>query len=212
MKKSTCRRMPHYTRGIVQMSQKYIKGNTLDLGAGSAKYKNIIMQSAEKYTAFDMVEGPNIDVVGDVHELPFTDNEFDTIICTQVMEHVLNPWIMVEEIARVLKPNGKCILSTPFMMPFHADPWDYYRYTLEGGCHLFERSGMTIIDKAKYGGLNVVMAETFKFSFCNPYVHVNPGFIRRNIFRVVHKLLLSLSNSTNQKTAIYANIYIVAQK
>lgn len=200
------------TRDVVRHSSGYITGNTLDLGAGTAKYKQEILKYAQKYTAFDVVAGPNIDITGDIHATGLPDASFDTIICTQVLEHVRQPWLAVKEMKRLLKPGGKCIFTVPFMMPFHADPYDYFRYTLEGGCSLFENEGFTIIEKAKYGSVPVVFAEMWKFTFCSPYIYPKPGFIRRNIFRVVHKFLLALSKTTSQKTSVYANIYIVAQK
>lgn len=196
---------------MLQMNFEHMHGDLLDLGSGKAKYKPMLLKQVGSYTAFDMVEGPNVDVVGDIHNLPFEDNSFDTIISTSVMEHVKEPWRMIEEVQRVLRPGGKCILTTPFMVPFHADPNDYYRYTTEGGKHLFERVGLEIIESIKYGGMNVVMAEMYKFLFCNPYIHTKPGFLRRNIFRVVYKFLASLSKNTKQNASVYANICIVAQ-
>ncbi|MHA1751331.1 MAG: class I SAM-dependent methyltransferase, partial [Candidatus Helarchaeota archaeon] len=99
------------TREVIKYSLKYISGKTLDLGAGSAKYRNIIKQKASEYITFDMIPGPHIDVVGNVLDLPFEDKTFDTIISTQVLEHVEKPWIMIKEIHRVLKKNGICILT-----------------------------------------------------------------------------------------------------
>ncbi len=117
------------TREVILYTQKYIQGKTLDLGAGSCKYREIISKKAEGYITFDMVPGKNIDVVGDALNLPFQAETFDTIISTQALEHVEKPWIMIKEIRRVLKSNSICILTAPFLIPYHADPHDYFRYT-----------------------------------------------------------------------------------
>ena len=195
------------------MSLPHVRGRTLDLGAGTAKYKPDILPFTSTYTTYDFIQGPHIDVVGDVHELKAFPNEsFDTVICTEVLEHVQEPWRVIEEIARVLAPNGRCILTTPFLLPFHADPHDYYRYTIEGAAHLFERTGLVVIDRAKYGNLMMVIAEAFKFSFCNPYLHHHPEFVRRNIFRVIYRFLKSFSTHTSQDTLFYSGTYIVAEK
>ncbi len=205
--------IPSLVRDIMKISSEHIKGNTLDLGAGKAKYKKMILENAEKYTAYDMVAAPNVDIVGDVHNLvAFETNTFDTVICTEVLEHVKEPWRVLEEIARVLKPGGRCILTTPFLLPFHADPHDYYRYTVEGGMHLFTRTGLKIVESAKTGNKRMVIAEAFKFVFCNPYIHTKPSFLRRNIFRVIYKFLSLGSHNSPQDSIFYTGIYIVAEK
>lgn len=72
------------------------------------------------------------DIVGDVCNIPFPDKSLDFLIIMEVLEHVKEPFIAISEIYRVLKPNGKVILSTPFIYPVHADPHDYFRYTKNG--------------------------------------------------------------------------------
>jgi len=64
--------------------------------------------------------------------LPFTDNSIDLAICVGVLEHVKKPLDIVNEIKRVLKPNGLIYIEVPFLQPFHAAPNDYYRWTENG--------------------------------------------------------------------------------
>ncbi|OGJ71626.1 hypothetical protein A2454_00840 [Candidatus Peribacteria bacterium RIFOXYC2_FULL_55_14] len=206
------RRRPQTTRGVLEVWTEVIRGRVLDLGAGRAKYKQLLQKTATDYTAFDMVDGPNIDVVGDVHNLPFDPCKFGTVVCTQVIEHVREPWRVVEEIARVLLPGGHCLLTTPFMMPHHADPHDFYRYTPDGVRHLCGRAGLEIVASGKYGGANVVAAETLKFLFCNPYAPHKPGIVRRNIFRMLYGLLLRIQRGAADRSVVYANVYVVARK
>ena len=67
----------------------------------------------------------------------FEDGEFAGVVCMEVLEHVQNPFAAVAEIGRVLKPGGKVIGSTPFMLGIHDPPHDYFRYTQFGLAHLF---------------------------------------------------------------------------
>ena len=48
----------------------------------------------------------DIDVVSDIASMPLPDNSFEVVICTDVLEHVLNPWQAVLEIGRLLKSHG----------------------------------------------------------------------------------------------------------
>ena len=193
------------------MSTKHIRGRTLDLGAGNAKYKDVILQYAEKYTAVDRSPGPNVDIVADAHHLSLDNGSFETVICTEVLEHVREPWVVIEEIARVLVPGGRCILTTPFLIPSHSDPYDFYRYTVDGVVHLFERTGMHIVDRARFGGIPIILGESLKFAFCNPYGK-RPGRLRRTLYRWISNVLQLCSRRLRQDTIFYAGTYVVAEK
>ena len=79
----------------------------------------------------------NVDLVADAHEIPFTDNSFDAVFSLAVLEHVLDPYKVVAEMLRVLKPGGILYSEVPFIFFFHGYPSDFTRFTLEGMKHLF---------------------------------------------------------------------------
>ena len=197
------------TREIVRYSLKYISGKTLDLGAGSAKYRNIIKQGSSEYISFDVAPSENVDVVGDVLNLPFRNDSFDTVISTQVLEHVEKPWIMIKEIRRVLKKDGICILTAPFMVPYHADPNDYFRYTIEGMKSLLRNENFETIECDGYGRIFSVMAEFVRFSWFNPYEKPKMGSWK--ITRFIAKTAQFLDRFSRSKI-IYNNVYIIAKK
>ena len=97
----------------------------LDVGAGGRRITPHIV-------TFDAVAGPEIDLVGDIHQLPILDDSFDCVFCTGTLEHVPDPWKAVREINRVLKPSGLVHIDVPFIQGYHADPTDYWRFTLDG--------------------------------------------------------------------------------
>jgi SAM-dependent methyltransferase len=68
----------------------------------------------------------------DIQSTPYEDESFDYVITDQVFEHVRNPWIAIDEIRRILKPDGWLILTTCLMMHVHMFPDDYWRFTTEG--------------------------------------------------------------------------------
>lgn len=81
---------------------------------------------------FDRFVTNNTKVIGDIHHLPFRSGSLDCIICTGTLEHVENPWLVVNEFFRVLKSGGMVYIATPFMQGYHPDPADYWRFTEEG--------------------------------------------------------------------------------
>lgn len=63
------------------------------------------------------IESPLAKVKMDIHQIPFPDNTFDTVLCNHVLEHVRDDLQAMREICRVLKPGGFAILQVPFFNP-----------------------------------------------------------------------------------------------
>ena len=105
---------------------------TLDIGCANSPYSGFF----PKRLGFDILPGEGVDVVGDAHELPFPNETFEQILCTEVLEHLHTPHLALSEMHRVLKPGGKLILTTRFLFPIHDAPGDYFRFTKYGLQHL----------------------------------------------------------------------------
>ena len=89
--------------------------------------------------------------------LPFRDNVFDGAVCTEVLEHVPDARHLLREIARVLKTDGRVVVSTPFAFHYHPDPSDFLRYTPEGLRAEAERAGLDVELLSGLGGKLVTM-------------------------------------------------------
>jgi SAM-dependent methyltransferase len=85
-----------------------------------------------RYVGCDIQPGARVDFVTDVHGLALADGSLGTVVCTEVLEHVLDPIRAVEEIHRILRPGGVAILTSVMFMPIHEHPWDYWRFTPDG--------------------------------------------------------------------------------
>ena len=90
-------------------------------------------------TYSDVSFGPRNDVICDAHDLPFKDSTFDAVVCTAVLEHVIDPYRCVDEIYRVLKSKGIIYVETPFMQQVHMPPYDFNRFTFLGHRKLLRR-------------------------------------------------------------------------
>jgi ubiquinone/menaquinone biosynthesis C-methylase UbiE len=109
----------------------------LDVGAGSVSTNHSYTQYFPNRHTIDIDEKRQPDTIGDIHELPFEDNSYGFIVCTEVLEHCHTPQKAIEELYRVLKPGGTLILTTRFVYPLHDVPHDYFRFTKYGLQHLF---------------------------------------------------------------------------
>ena len=101
---------------------------TLDIGCANSPYA----ASFKNRVGFDVMPGKGIDVVGDAHALPFQDEEFEQVLCTEVLEHLHTPQEAINEMFRVLKKDGTLILTTRFLFPLHDTRGDYFRFTKYG--------------------------------------------------------------------------------
>ena len=133
-----------------------LNGKILDFGCGSKPYKNIFPNATEYIGVDYLIEGrtENIDIIDfyyDGKRIPFEDNTFDGILCTEVLEHVFNIDEVINELNRVLKPNGKAIITTPFMWEEHEMPYDFARYTTPALKHLYTKNGFRVISNNKSG-------------------------------------------------------------
>ncbi len=201
------------TREVITHLAPHISGNTLDFGAGSAKYRTIISPRSSSYTTFDMMPGAHIDVVGDALNPPFANGTFDTVISTQVLEHVEKPWVVVHEIGRILKPGGVCVMTAPFLVPYHADPHDYFRYTRQGMESLFINEGFSIVESGGYGNAPSMLAEMIHFAYLSHYTKRSRlGAWFRNTVVNSLKWMASKIDRFFKNDALYANTYVVAKK
>lgn len=104
-------------------------GLVLDVGGGRRTLHDDAWPEGTRRLRLDVVPLHEPDVVADVVRLPFVDATFDSVLLSQVLEHLPEPHAAVREIHRVLKPGGVLIGTVPFVFPIHADPWDFHRYT-----------------------------------------------------------------------------------
>jgi ubiquinone/menaquinone biosynthesis C-methylase UbiE len=119
----------------------------LDLGAGTKPYFDIYAPSFDRCVAVDIGrEGwrTDVDVVASADAMPFADEEFDCVICTEMLEHCPDPLSVLNEVRRVLKPGGRAFITTPFMLGLHEEPYDYYRYTPWALRALAQRAGLEV--------------------------------------------------------------------
>ena len=98
------------------------------------------------FTNLNIGPFPNVDVVGDAHQLPYADGAVDAIYCEAVLEHLFAPNRAVEEMWRVLKPGGRVFACTPFLQAYHGYPHHYQNYTLTGHQRLFTDRGFQVLE------------------------------------------------------------------
>ena len=146
--------------------RKHAKGKLLDLGCGNvplyAAYKDYVTENICVDWGNTLHKNEHLDYELDlISTLPFNDGEFDTIILSDVLEHVPVPEQLWKEMARILSCNGKIIMNVPFYYWIHEHPHDYYRYTEFALRRFVETYGLRLIQIKSIGGSPEVMADIF---------------------------------------------------
>lgn len=179
-------------RNQVSSASRFLSGKILDVGAGETDRYGEYFPGSE-IIRMDVREGANIDIVGSADNIPFPDIFFDSILCTQVFEHLPNPQKSASELFRVLKHGGYAIVTAPQMNELHDEPHDYFRYTKYGLERLFSDAGFTIVECLQRGGFYSTIAQMrIRYLFDRYRLHQRPllGIIMAKFIAVYGRIML----------------------
>ncbi|MFM5947793.1 MAG: class I SAM-dependent methyltransferase [Novosphingobium sp.] len=151
--------MPVYHRELEKLAEATGERlRILIIGGGTLAEGEDELEQAARYEVVrtDIYLGPNVDIVCDGHALPFADASFDAVLCQAVIEHVLDPAQVVNEIHRVLRRGGLVAAETSFMQQVHMDAYDFTRFTVSGHRWLFRRFEEVAADIRGGAGLSLI--------------------------------------------------------
>jgi len=144
--------------------KQYASGKLLDLGCGKVPFYESYRQFITDNICVDWVNtlhtNKYIDYELDLTKrLPFQDSEFDTIVVSDVLEHIPCPEQLWKEMARILSNNGKILMNVPFYYWIHEQPHDYYRSTEFALQRFVEMAGLNLIKIETIGGVPEIIAD-----------------------------------------------------
>jgi SAM-dependent methyltransferase len=146
-----------------------LSGSLLDFGCGRKPYEDLF--HVKEYIGIDMEQTGHehtlskVDVYYDGKNIPFPDNSFDSVFCSEVFEHVFNLEEVLVEIKRVLKPGGKILITVPFSWNEHEIPFDFARYSSFGIRHILEKNGFDVVQLEKSGNFVRVIFQLWALYF-----------------------------------------------
>jgi len=200
--------------------KKHVKGRLLDLGCGKVPlyeaYKAFVSEnicadwenSLHKNEYLDTTIDLNLNKILDFH-----DAEFDTIILSDVLEHLRYPETILKEMYRIIKDKGKILINVPFYYWLHEEPDDYFRYTSYALESILKESGFEIKELNALGGAPEVLADiSAKNIQALPYIGKIISISIQSItwYFVKTRLGKKISKLTSRKFPI--GYYLIAQK
>jgi SAM-dependent methyltransferase len=209
----------------LQAARQLAQGVMLDVGCGTKPYRELFARQVTHHWGVDVPFSYHgnraIDCFAPSHALPLRSGSVDFVLCTEVLEHVPEPWQAWNEISRVLRPGGVALITTPFIYRFHEMPWDFWRIT--GPCHrrMAERAGLMIEDIRPRGGYLSVLADVklkglaFAVRLIRKLLRrpTQPGPITRRFFAMIQKPLFWLLRKERLKSDEFTiGLVVIARK
>ena len=137
-----------------------LNGHVLDIGAGDRPSYWRFVARPLRLTTLDIERSNRPSLVASLERpLPLKAACMDTVIALNVFEHVYGGAALARELHRVLRPGGRLFCSVPFLVPIHADPYDFVRYTGWALQRLFRDAGFSDVRVVAYGGYFAALAE-----------------------------------------------------
>lgn len=190
----------------------------MDFGCGRKPYENLF--TVKSYTGVDVkLTGHDhrlskVDVYYDGKTLPFEDDRFDALFCSEVLEHIFDPDDILTEIRRVLKKGSLALITTPFCWNEHESPFDYARYSSFGMRHLLEKNGFRVISISKSGHFTRVSFQIGALYFYEILKKYGiAGILLAQLFITPINMLGSLFAAVlPRNNTLYFNNIIIAEK
>ena len=123
------------------------RGDVLDVGCGEQPYRPMLTH-VRSYQGLDIADandrfgyGRDDTLYVNGYPWPVPDESIDLALCTEVLEHVLEPADLLAEVRRCLRPGGRLLMTVPFAARWHFVPFDYWRFTPSAITHLLQEAG-----------------------------------------------------------------------
>jgi SAM-dependent methyltransferase len=204
----------NYARYLPQ----YARGKLLDLGCGKvplyAAYREYISDNICVDWDNSLHKNEFLDYSIDLTKtLDFEDEAFDTIILSDVLEHIPEPQRLLNEMARVLSQDGAILMNMPFYYRLHEAPHDYYRYTEYALRRFVDVSGLELVSLIPVGGTPEVLAD-FLAKNLNPLPLIGPAlamFVQWLTFLLV-RLKIGKRFSSRTSRIFPLGYFVIAKK
>ena len=135
-------------------------GAILDVGCAEQPFRALIESSGGRYVGMDVVQNRSrtVDIVSTLEAVPAPAQRYPVILCTEVLEHVVDIAAAFAGLRRLIAAGGAVVLTVPFVFPLHMEPYDFRRLTIYGMAQLAADHGFAVESSTRLGGTPEVLA------------------------------------------------------
>ncbi|MBI3321371.1 MAG: class I SAM-dependent methyltransferase [Candidatus Omnitrophica bacterium] len=141
----------------------HAQGVLVDIGCGQKPFDQIFRTQVTTYVGIDHpltvhpLNGSRADVLATIMQLPLRSQSVDTVLLTEVLEHLPEPVAALRELHRLLKPGGVLLLTAPMIYNLHGSPQDFFRFTPDGLSYLLAQAGFHPLELRPLGSLGTTL-------------------------------------------------------
>ncbi len=146
-----------------------LRGDVLDVG-GERNRRGVFVAGGKgrSWCFLNIDPSTKPDICASAEAIPLEAASIDTVIATEVLEHVENPEKVLRECRRVLRPGGTMLATLPYLVPTHADPHDYQRWTKDKIRREVTHAGFSQVEIQSMGGIYSVLADVVEY-YCQSH-------------------------------------------
>ncbi|MFY7936341.1 MAG: methyltransferase domain-containing protein [Flavobacterium sp.] len=208
-------------KGILRNAS-FLTGRILDFGCGSKPYKSFFTYSEYIGVDFENPGHPHdqeqIDLFYDGKTIPLEDKSVDSVLSSEVFEHVFNLPEILKELHRVMKKDAYIMVTCPFVWKEHEEPYDYARYTQFAIEDMMLKNGFKKVLMEKGGNfIEVIFQLVILFLYDTFFGKANRFWVTRNLFIFFFVLIPNLlgglfSKVFKNRQKMYLNNIVIFQK
>ncbi len=181
-------------------------GKLLDYACGDRPYESLFRTKFEEYIGADLPGNDKAELtIGRHGEVPQDDESVNCVLSTQVLEHVEDPAAYLSEAYRILQPGGYLILSTHGFWPYHPDPTDFWRWTIDGLHRQIGQAGFEIVLTQAVFGLTSVAIQLWQDA-TNGFL---PPRLRKFYVRFIQAIIGWIERRDPDKCSLNASVFVI---
>lgn len=187
-------------------------GAVLDVGCAEQPFRALIESSGQQYVGMDVVQNRmrSVDIVSTLEDAPAPAQAFRVILCTEVVEHVVDIDLAFAGLRRLAATGGTVVMTVPFVFPLHMEPYDFRRLTLHGVRRLAADHGFSVEAATPLGGLPEVLATLIADASILPVSRSAIAKAKVGLLRLAAAALVRVldARSLSNGIAINSNCYL----
>jgi len=192
----------------------FAKGSLLDIGCGTKPYKQLFLHAITSYIGID-ARNRHADIKKDFLTASIKPSSYDTVLSTQVIEHVSDPVLFIKKIHTILRKHGVLILTAPLVAALHEEPYDYYRFTKHALKQLLEKEKFEVLlikEEGNWISSNITMTAFHLELIANRFFLKYPKKLFIALLMMLGNILSCLPKNITKPKLYPMNYLVVAKK